>query len=552
MSQNRIEEAAVALPTVTVIIPAHNEAHYITRTVRSCKEQTHPPERVIVVNDSSTDDTGRLAREAGAEVIDTTYQCKAHNINEALAQATSEVVVCVDGDGYLDPNVIAHLVGDLEQADADATCAGVLIDPTQTAGGIFLASRVFTYALAKRWWWPMQKALGRITVLTGVAFAVRTEAFRRIGGVPTDTVTEDMDMTWALYGTGLKVTQSPKAVAYTGAPETLRSYIGQMKRWAAGYYQVIRKHRRQLTHPSVALVVAATVWDILTMPLLYAYACYALIRYPQARLSVLVGTAVYTMVVLTLVSLEIGPRKALATFGPHTLVGLIDRVVYWWAGLREWGFGKRLTSWTGRQGRKTVTTAMSPKRKAAFSGLSATTAAYLAAPLVAGLFVTDVVNGPAPLPGVPIIKKALGAEPSPIQAAAPPLSDSKPQTKRRRPRPHPSVAAALAPPEQPQPTATPRFVPVLDPDLGESEAPPETPDDPASPRPSITPRPRPTFPVMPPSPSPGPTETPKPTPTPTETTPPAEAPSPAPTETPEPTPAPTETAPPTEPPPAPA
>ncbi len=53
---------------LAVIIPAYNEAGSVADTVRSVLGQTTPPARVIVVDDCSTDDTGALARAAGAGV----------------------------------------------------------------------------------------------------------------------------------------------------------------------------------------------------------------------------------------------------------------------------------------------------------------------------------------------------------------------------------------------------------------------------------------------------------------------------------------------------
>jgi chlorobactene glucosyltransferase len=53
-------------PTLTVIVPARNEAANITRCVASLLTSTYPALDIIVVDDHSTDDTARLARDAGA------------------------------------------------------------------------------------------------------------------------------------------------------------------------------------------------------------------------------------------------------------------------------------------------------------------------------------------------------------------------------------------------------------------------------------------------------------------------------------------------------
>jgi glycosyltransferase involved in cell wall biosynthesis len=53
----------------SVVIPAYNAADLVSEAIRSALAQTAPPERVIVVDDGSTDDTAATARACGAEVL---------------------------------------------------------------------------------------------------------------------------------------------------------------------------------------------------------------------------------------------------------------------------------------------------------------------------------------------------------------------------------------------------------------------------------------------------------------------------------------------------
>jgi hypothetical protein len=74
--------------TVTVLVPAHNEEVSLPATLASLREQTRPPERVIVVADNCTDSTVALAEAAGAEVVesvDNTHK-KAGALNQVLAR----------------------------------------------------------------------------------------------------------------------------------------------------------------------------------------------------------------------------------------------------------------------------------------------------------------------------------------------------------------------------------------------------------------------------------------------------------------------------------
>lgn len=55
--------------TVTVIIPAHNEEAGLPATLRSVKSQSVPPDKIIVVDDGSTDHTGDVAASYGVTVL---------------------------------------------------------------------------------------------------------------------------------------------------------------------------------------------------------------------------------------------------------------------------------------------------------------------------------------------------------------------------------------------------------------------------------------------------------------------------------------------------
>lgn len=47
----------------SIIIPAHNEAKFIGKTLQSLVEQTHLPKKIVVVNDCSTDETAHIIKE---------------------------------------------------------------------------------------------------------------------------------------------------------------------------------------------------------------------------------------------------------------------------------------------------------------------------------------------------------------------------------------------------------------------------------------------------------------------------------------------------------
>jgi len=91
---------------VAIVIPAYNESHVISAVTKSFSVYGVP----IVVNDGSTDNTGQLAREAGAIVVSHKSNCGYDQaIASGLARAIAEgfdFAITADGDGQHQPTNI--------------------------------------------------------------------------------------------------------------------------------------------------------------------------------------------------------------------------------------------------------------------------------------------------------------------------------------------------------------------------------------------------------------------------------------------------------------
>jgi len=72
-------------------------------------------------------------------------------------------------------------------------------------------------------------------------------------GVPTDTVVEDMDLTWDAQDGGNRIAYAPEVIAYTEEPDTFRQFLRQTKRWFS-WKPVIEKHASTMLTGLKALV----------------------------------------------------------------------------------------------------------------------------------------------------------------------------------------------------------------------------------------------------------------------------------------------------------
>jgi cellulose synthase/poly-beta-1,6-N-acetylglucosamine synthase-like glycosyltransferase len=227
------------------MIAAYNEAPVIVRTINSLLSNHGVDVRVIVVDDGSVDGTGDLVEQAfGAHprvrLLRKPNGGKASALNLALTLVDADIVVGVDADTQLAPNALALL-------------ARWFVDPAvgSVAGNVKVGNRK---SLVTRWqsleYITSQNVdrramsrLNAITVVPGAIGAYRTEALRQAGGYRSDTLAEDMDLTWRLREAGWVGVNEPYAFAFTEAPESLGGLMRQRFRWTFGTLQCLWKHR---------------------------------------------------------------------------------------------------------------------------------------------------------------------------------------------------------------------------------------------------------------------------------------------------------------------
>lgn len=98
------------VPSLTVIIPARNEAGRISPLLRSLREQRYPSFEVLVVDDDSTDETAAIARELGATVLR----------NDTVEAGSGKSAACWHGARQARGQWLLFLDADTALADADS------------------------------------------------------------------------------------------------------------------------------------------------------------------------------------------------------------------------------------------------------------------------------------------------------------------------------------------------------------------------------------------------------------------------------------------------
>jgi peptidoglycan-N-acetylglucosamine deacetylase len=233
-------------PSVSVIVPAYNEAKVIEKTIRSLLAQTYRGALdVVVVDDGSPDGTGAIARAAFAEHPSVTVLVKpnggkASALNFGIEQARGDVVVCLDADTVFEANTIARLV----QPMADPS-VGAVAGNAKVGNRLNLVTRwqALEYVTSQNVDRRAFDLLNCITVVPGAVGAWRRSAIRAVGGFTHDTLAEDQDATIALRKQGWRIAYAEDAIAWTEAPDTFAALVKQRFRWSFGTLQCAWKHR---------------------------------------------------------------------------------------------------------------------------------------------------------------------------------------------------------------------------------------------------------------------------------------------------------------------
>lgn len=238
--------------SVTVLVPAHNEAGAIIETLESLGLQTRHPDRVIVIADNCTDATEQLAADFGAEVISTVANTdkKAGALNFALNGILSDadpddLILVQDADSQLSPDFIENAVRHLSGNNNLGAVGGVFRGGP--GGGFVGHLQRNEYARYAR---DVKRLHGKCLVVTGTAALFRVRTLQGVstarikgllpagnghGGIyDTSVLTEDNELSFALLTLGYSITSPADCTLVTEVMPTWRELWAQRLRWKRG------------------------------------------------------------------------------------------------------------------------------------------------------------------------------------------------------------------------------------------------------------------------------------------------------------------------------
>ncbi len=245
--RSRVKSEGVQ-PLVSIIVPAFNEEKVIQESIRSLSELTYRNKEIIIVDDGSTDNTYKLAREAAEnnnniKVLSKPNGGKWSALNKGVEEAQGEIIVCIDADTRIDRNAIQFLVRHFSDKRVAAVAGNVKVgNRDKTLTKLQALEYVTSINIQRRG----EGYLNKLTVIPGPLGAFRKSVLKEVGLYSPDTFAEDADLTLSILKAGYKIKYEPKALGYTQAPSTFKDLAKQRYRWYRGLLQAMKKHKDML------------------------------------------------------------------------------------------------------------------------------------------------------------------------------------------------------------------------------------------------------------------------------------------------------------------
>lgn len=253
------EPVLVPRPTerLLFLVPAHDEELLIRYCIESLRRQDYPAGllEVLVVADNCTDGTARVARAAGASVLerhDVEKRGKQHALAWAIERCDldrHDAIVIVDADTELDPGFAAALAARGPLRDKVVQPFNDVQNRTENA----LTRMAAVQSQALHGLGFQLKSRTGINVPLSAGMCLGTGVLRAHGW-PAFSIGEDFELYVILTLRGVRIDHTTRARVFAQEARDLRQGESQRSRWMAGRWYVLRRYARPV------LTVAGIPW----------------------------------------------------------------------------------------------------------------------------------------------------------------------------------------------------------------------------------------------------------------------------------------------------
>ena len=238
------EPADAALPTLTIVVAAYNEAGIIAEKIANTLALRYPEEklRILFVSDGSTDGTEQIiARHPQVVLMHSAKRNgKMAAIHRAMVSVNSEIVVFTDANTFLNENALRLIARHYTNAAVGAVSGEKRVVSATVSDATAGEGFYWKYESAlKRWDSELYSVVGA----AGELFSIRTALYEP---VPADAVLDDFIISMRIAAQGYRIVYEPDACATEGTSANVGEEWKRKVRIAAGGIQSILRLPRLL------------------------------------------------------------------------------------------------------------------------------------------------------------------------------------------------------------------------------------------------------------------------------------------------------------------
>ena len=229
--------------TVDIFITVAGEpAGIVERTLHGALGIRHPRASVWILDDGQSPEIEAMARRHGAGYLTRPDRrgAKAGNVNEAMKRTTGDFIVIFDADHVPAPEFLERTMGAF-----DGERISFVQTPQYYANRTNDRVAAGAYEQQELFYGPIMRgrnALGAVfSCGTNVVFS--RVALDDVGGMPEDSITEDMRVSLQLLRRGWRSEYVPVVLAQGLGPVDVSGYFGQQLRWARGGLEILFRRR---------------------------------------------------------------------------------------------------------------------------------------------------------------------------------------------------------------------------------------------------------------------------------------------------------------------
>ncbi|ELR96855.1 glycosyltransferase family 2 protein [Gloeocapsa sp. PCC 73106] len=239
---SQISENSTASSSVGILIPAHNEAECLGRTLSTLIPQVSNPKEILVIADNCTDQTEAIALANGVSVLTRTNTEK-RGKGYALAYGLDhlhinppDILIMVDADCLVADDAIRELTLKVMSTGRPVQALYLMEKPTDPSPKDVISAFAF---LVKNWVRPLGlKVLGLPCLLTGTGMGFPWDVINQVS-LDHGNIVEDMQLGIDLALAGYPPVFLPTAKVTGILPQKEQTAQKQRKRWEHGHLQTI-------------------------------------------------------------------------------------------------------------------------------------------------------------------------------------------------------------------------------------------------------------------------------------------------------------------------